>query len=188
MVPTARRCAALALAATLCAAGGAGAQGAADVAADDSGATVMPSTALRQSDYSAPTPLAIPGAQVIDTPALRERLAAERPPLLFDAIGGDGHNTIPGAIWLPGAGGGIGFGDAVQQQLAKTLALATAGDPARALVFFCVNRNCWLSYNAALRAVRLGYREVYWYRGGIQAWHAAGGGIEPPKIVWRRPQ
>ena len=188
MVFTARRCVALALAANLFAAGGASAQGAGDAAADDSGARVMPSAALRLSDYSAPTPLAIPGAQVIDTPALRERIAAGSPQLLFDAIGGEGHDSIPGAIWLPGAGGGSDFGDAVQQQLAKTLALVTAGDPGRPLVFFCVNRNCWLSYNAALRAVRLGYREVYWYRGGLQAWRAAGGSLEPPKIVWRRPQ
>ena len=174
--------AALALAVNLFAAG-AGAQGAADP-----GAYVMPSAALRLSDYSAPTPLSIPGAMLIDTPELRERIAGERPALLFDTAGGSGHDSMPGAIWLPGAGLGTGFDDAVQQQLERTLEAVTKGDRARALVFFCVSRTCWLSYNSALRAVRLGYREVYWYRGGLEAWRAAGGELEPPKIVWRRPQ
>jgi PQQ-dependent catabolism-associated CXXCW motif protein len=42
------------------------------------------------------------------------------------------------------------------------------------LVFFCVNSQCWLSYNASLRAAALGYTNVYWYRGGIESWRAAG--------------
>jgi PQQ-dependent catabolism-associated CXXCW motif protein len=175
--------AALALAVNLFAAGGAGAQDSADP-----GASVMPSAALRLSDYSAPTPLSIPGAMLIDTPELRERIAGERPPVLIDTAGGSGHESMPGAIWLPGAGLGTGYHDAVQQQLEKTLEVVTKGDRARALVFFCVSRSCWLSYNSALRAVRLGYREVYWYRGGLEAWRAAGGELEPPKVVWRRPQ
>ncbi|MND08271.1 hypothetical protein D3C83_307850 [compost metagenome] len=40
-------------------------------------------------------------------------------------------------------------------------------------MFFCVDTECWLSYNAALRAIRLGYSNVMWYRGGISAWSAA---------------
>lgn len=183
MSRTARRAAAFALAVNLRAAGAAGAQQPADP-----GANVMPTAALRLSDYSAPTPLGIPGARVIDTPELRERIAREPPPLLFDTAGGTGHDTMPGAIWLPGAGLGTGFEDAVQQQLEKTLTLVTGGDRARPLVFFCVSRNCWLSYNATLRAVRLDYHLVYWYRGGLEAWRAAGGELEPPKAIWRKPQ
>lgn len=174
--------AAFAIAVNLFAAGVAVAQGAADP-----GANVMPSAALRLSEHSAPTPLGIPGARVIDTPELRERLAGERPPLLFDTAGGAGHDSLPGAIWLPGAGLGSGFDDAVQRRLEQTLALLTREDRARPLVFFCVSRSCWLSYNAALRAARLGYREVYWYRGGLQAWRAAGGELAPPKTAWRSP-
>lgn len=155
--------------------------------ATDPGAAVMPRAGLRLSDYSAPTPLAIPGAQVIDTPQLRQQIAGERPPALIDTAGGSGHDSLPGAVWLPGAGLGTGFDDTLQQQVGMALAYISGNDPARPLVFFCVSRNCWLSYNAALRAVRLGYREVYWYRGGLEAWRAAGGALEPPKVVWRKP-
>jgi rhodanese-related sulfurtransferase len=31
-----------------------------------------------------------------------------------------------------------------------------------------------MSYNAALRAIAAGYSNVLWYRGGIEAWKAAG--------------
>ncbi len=33
---------------------------------------------------------------------------------------------------------------------------------------------CWGSYNAALRAIRLGYTNVHWFRGGVEAWQQAG--------------
>lgn len=36
-----------------------------------------------------------------------------------------------------------------------------------------------MSYNAALRAINLGYRNVLWYRGGIEAWQAAGQPLQP---------
>ena len=31
-----------------------------------------------------------------------------------------------------------------------------------------------MSYNASLRAIALGYTNVLWYRGGIEAWKQAG--------------
>lgn len=34
------------------------------------------------------------------------------------------------------------------------------------LVFYCHHHHCWLSYNAALRAIKLGYTNVMWYRWG----------------------
>ena len=52
------------------------------------------------------------------------------------------------------------------------------------LVFLCASARCWLSYNAALRAVRLGYADVRWYRGGIEAWGAGGGALAEPRLVW----
>lgn len=148
---------------------------------------VPPSTELRLQGHASPTPLTIPGARVIVTTELRARLdePLEVRPLLFDVLGEDAHSTIPGAIWLPGAGRGASFDDEVQARLAKLLQFATRGDRARSLVFFCSSRECWLSYNAALRAVRLGYRDVRWYRGGLEAWRAAGGALAPPRVRWK---
>ena len=82
--------------------------------------------------------------------------------------------TLKGALWLPNAGRGVHYFDPVQADTADRLAEMTGRDKARPLVFFCVNSQCWLSYNASLRAAALGYSRVYWYRGGIEAWREAG--------------
>lgn len=150
---------------------------------------VAPSAALRVENVSSPTPLEIPGARLVSTAELRELLQVplEQRPLLFDVLGGDGHATLPGALWLPGAGRGASFDDELQAQLASLLEFTTSGNKAKAMVFFCTGPRCWLSYNAALRAVRLGYTEVRWYRGGIEAWAASGGALVEPRVVWQRP-
>ena len=159
------------------------------LADEDADYGVAPVATLRLSDYSAPTPREVPGAQTLGTELLRKWLQGETlpPPLLFDVLGGDAHDSLPGAIWLPGAGRGESFQDTVQEQFARTLRAATKDDRSRRLVFFCQGSRCWLSYNAALRAVALGYERVYWYRGGIEAWLAAGGTLSPLRLTWRKP-
>lgn len=149
---------------------------------------VPPSAELRLAGHASATPLAIPGARLIRTEELRQRLQAplEERPLLFDVLS-DEHASLPGAIWLPGAGLGSGFDDALQARLSAFLRFMTAGERDREMVFFCVGPRCWLSYNAALRAVRLGYARVLWYRGGIEAWGASGGALRAPGVAWERP-
>lgn len=150
---------------------------------------VAPTPELRLVNYAAPTPREVPGAKTVLTPELRTWLEREPPrrPLLLDVIGDGNHDSLPGAIWLPGAGRGSSFEDGLQAHLAKALEMLTEGDRSRALVFFCAGNRCWLSYNAALRAAKLGYSEVYWYRGGIDAWISAGGKLAPIRTVWRKP-
>lgn len=151
---------------------------------------VAPSAELRLSDLSAPTPLELPGARIMFTAELRRLMQAplEERPLLFDVLGADNaHDSLPGAIWLPGAGRGASFDDELQARLEKLLAFTMRGNTDRPIVFFCSGPRCWLSYNAALRAARLGYSNVRWYRGGIEAWGASGGALAPPRITWQRP-
>lgn len=167
------RCLALLLAGWLFASGAGPA--AAQIRADeDRDWGVTPSTRLRQPPYSAPTPAVIPGAGVLATRSLKDMLDTGAAPILIDVASGDGHKTLPGAYWLPGAGRGANFIDDIQGSLAALLDKLTRGDKQRPLVFFCVNTRCWLSYNAALRAAAAGYGRVWWYRGGIEAWRAAG--------------
>lgn len=156
---------------------------------EDTDYGVEPVATLRLADHSAPTPLEVPGAKTVRTAQLREWIQGEAQarPLLFDVLGGEAHESLPGAIWLPGAGRGQSLQDAVQEQLGSTLKAATKGERGRPLVFFCQGPQCWLSYNAALRAVALGYDAVYWYRGGIEAWLAAGGELAPLRLAWRKP-
>jgi len=129
---------------------------------------------LRQPPYHAPTPLEIPGAQVVHTRELQAMLAGSDRPLLIDVLSGEGHETLAGAVWLGGAGRGEHFKDAVQGDLVPLLMRLTGNDKDKPMVFFCASSQCWLSYNAALRAVAAGWTRVYWYRGGIDAWTEAG--------------
>jgi len=153
---------------------------------------IAPLGELRTLDHAAPTPLAIPGAQLITTRELKALLApnAMRPPLLIDVMGEESHQSVywEGLVWLPGAGRGSSFDDELQGRLAQALERATGGNRARMLVFFCANPRCWLSYNAALRAVRLGYSDVRWYRGGVHAWGVAGGDLREPRDPWPGPR
>jgi PQQ-dependent catabolism-associated CXXCW motif protein len=135
---------------------------------------VAPTNQLRQQPYHGPTPLEIPGAQVMRTRQLQAMLAGPASPILIDVLSDPGHLTLAGAVWLSGAGRGANFLDPVQSVLTHLLRQLTGGDKSRPMVFFCASAECWLSYNAALRAVAAGYSRVYWYRGGVEAWVAAG--------------
>ncbi len=167
---------ALALAcALLVATGSARAQAGASAYADeDRNWGVVPTNRLRQQPFHAPTPREIPGALVVDTRQLQAMLAGSIPPILIDVLSEDGHVTLAGARWLSGIGRGTNFMDPVQSLLVRLLGELSGGDKARPMVFFCAGSQCWLSYNAALRAVAAGYRNVYWYRGGVEAWVEAG--------------
>jgi len=65
-------------------------------------------------------------------------------------------------------------GKTLQQQFAQFLQQATGGNKQHPIVLYCLSPECWMSYNASLRAINLGYTNVLWYRGGIEAWKKAG--------------
>lgn len=134
---------------------------------------VAPPPGYRAKDYHGPTPTAIPGARVVTTVELKAMLERMPRPFLIDVLSGPAHRSLPGALWLHN--GGLGDFDAGEEKrFLDAIALATGFDTAREVVFFCSGVRCWLSYNAALRAARAGYTNVYWYRGGIDAWRGAG--------------
>ena len=82
------------------------------------------------------------------------------------------HPVIAGAVWIPGAGAGA-ISRPVDKLFRERLALGTADDLAHRLVIYC-HKNCWLSWNAAKRAISYGYRSVYWFPDGMEGWRAAG--------------
>jgi PQQ-dependent catabolism-associated CXXCW motif protein len=95
-------------------------------------------------------------------------------PYVIDVLGGGVHRTIAGAFWMIGAGAGD-MSREEEKRFADAIAAFAGGDKGRPLVFFCVDPECWLSYNAALRSIALGYTNVMWYRGGIAAWRISEG-------------
>ncbi len=134
---------------------------------------VAPTKQFRTADYHAPTPREIPGGRVVGTVELSQMLEKQPRPWLIDVLGGNVHRTVNGAFWMAGAGAGDMTQDEEKRFLAAIAGFA-AGDKNRAMVFLCVDSQCWLSYNAALRAIGAGYTNVMWYRGGVAAWRQAG--------------
>jgi PQQ-dependent catabolism-associated CXXCW motif protein len=126
------------------------------------------------------TPLWIPDGRVIKTAELQtaiKRGTLEGVPfLVIDALRRatpPPQSVIPGAKYIEYAGDYGSFDDDKQQKLKDELDELSNGNLAMPLVFFCQGAKCWESYNACLRAIKLGYRKVYWYRGGIDSWRAA---------------
>lgn len=133
-----------------------------------------PISSLIPTNYHEPVTIYMPGGQLISTYELHKALTGEQKPIVINALGGEASEAIPGSIWLSGAGAYGRITDATQQQLDQHLAALTGGDKQAALVFYCAGITCWSSFNAAIRSVNLGYRNVHWYRGGLAAWYAAG--------------
>jgi PQQ-dependent catabolism-associated CXXCW motif protein len=148
---------------------------------ENKAAFTAPTLTYRSDSYHAETPNTIPGAKTIMTEALYALTQGKDAPVLIDVLGGNPHSTIKGALWWRGAGLGTtgpqGARD-MNARFAARLGAATQSDKTKAVVFFCLSYECWLSYNAALRAVEVGYTNVYWYRGGIESWKEAGNDMQ----------
>lgn len=136
----------------------------------------------RQEPYLAPTPSTLRGASVLTTAQAAELWKsksavfidvlphAPKPAgLLAGTIWRDKpHSSIPGAIWLPNVGQGA-LAPETELYFKRSLADLTRRDQDKPLVIFC-KRNCWMSWNAAKRALSYGYRRVSWYPDGVEGW------------------
>ncbi|WP_457419891.1 rhodanese-like domain-containing protein [Roseateles sp. P5_E7] len=154
---------------------------------------VPASTELHSGAMHGATPASIPGGQVVTTRQLVATLGARRegganalpPLLLFDVLGG--AERLPGALNAVPAHQAGSFDDNVQREFGAFLKQVTQGRQDLPLVFYCASTMCWMSYNAALRAIRMGYQKVGWYRGGVEAWKEAGLPIERAGAPGQRP-
>ena len=139
----------------------------------------------RMDDYRAPTPSTVAGGVVLDTAAAHELwesgtavwidvLPAPRrptnlpPSALWMPLP---HRDIPGSLWLPDIGRGA-LSPELESYFREHLEAATKRRPDVPVVFYCL-ADCWISWNAAKRAVARGYTRVYWYRDGTDGWDAA---------------
>ncbi|WP_375258632.1 PQQ-dependent catabolism-associated CXXCW motif protein [Citreimonas sp.] len=139
----------------------------------------------RMESYRAPVPETLRGATVVgpdEAHALwREGAAfidvlpqAPRPANLPEGtIWRDKpRDTIPDALWLPNVGYGA-LADVTEAYFRAGLEAATGGDSAHPVVIFCL-AECWMSWNAARRAVEWGYGAVHWFPEGTDGWDAHG--------------
>jgi PQQ-dependent catabolism-associated CXXCW motif protein len=165
------------------------------------GATDLPPepSDYRMDDYRAPTPATLRGAIVLSTVEAHAHWekgdavfvdVLPRPPRpagLPDSTiwRPKPRDDIPGSVWLPDTGYGA-LAEVMQQYFERGLQQATDGERNRLIVFYCL-ANCWMSWNAAKRAVALGYTNVAWYPDGTDGWAAQNLPLEPRTPV-PRPQ
>jgi PQQ-dependent catabolism-associated CXXCW motif protein len=140
----------------------------------------------RTDDYRSPVPLTLAGARVIGADEAemlwREKSAvfidvyprAPKPPNLpAGTIWRDPtHMSMERAHWLPNTGYGVLSPD-FETYFRTRLKRLTGGDRARPVVFLCV-KDCWMSWNAAKRAISWGYTAVHWFPDGTDGWQAIG--------------
>jgi PQQ-dependent catabolism-associated CXXCW motif protein len=158
-------------------------------------AAVVEPEAFRMSDYRSPTPRTLTGARTVTTAELEGLIAADRP-VVIDVLPAprapksrpegslwrpEARDNIPGSVWLPN----VGYGELsaeFERYFRDELARLTAGESDRTLVFYC-QADCWMSWNAAKRALAYGYETVVWYPEGTDGWQAAGLPLEPAEPV-----
>lgn len=139
----------------------------------------------RMEEYRAPVPATLRGARVVST-AEAETLWREKQVVFFDVmprtpkpanlpegtIWRDTVRTdIPDSIWLANVGYGA-IPKETEDYFRSGLAAHTKSQ-ADAVLFYCMT-NCWMSWNAAKRAMEWGYKDVIWYPEGTDGWQEAG--------------
>jgi PQQ-dependent catabolism-associated CXXCW motif protein len=144
----------------------------------------------RMEQFRAPVPATLTGATVLDPEtahALWEQGGAAFIDVLPQAPKPDNlpkgtiwhekvRESIPGAIWLPNVGYGA-IAPETEAYFKSGLEKATGGDAEKPLVFFCL-ADCWMSWNAARRALEYGHANVNWLPQGTDGWAAAGHPLE----------
>ena len=136
----------------------------------------------RTDNYRSPVPATLAGARVLTTEETEAIWRAKsgifidvlpRPPkpknLPEGTVWRDKPRfSIPGSIWLPDTGYGR-LAASTEDYLRQGLARSTKGNKSALLVIYC-QADCWMSWNAAKRALSLGYSNVAWYPEGTDGW------------------
>ena len=144
----------------------------------------------RMENFRAPVPETLAGATVDTTESVKALIDGDdvvlvdvlpRPPrpaaLPEDTIWRPKpRRNIPGTAWLPNTGFGA-LSEEAEHYFQSNLERLTGGDKSRPLVIYC-QADCWMSWNAAKRAVSYGYSNVHWYPEGTDGWAAAGLPVE----------
>ncbi|MGL4397187.1 MAG: PQQ-dependent catabolism-associated CXXCW motif protein [Hyphomicrobium sp.] len=156
-------------------------------AAPSAPAAPVPEPADYRTDgYRTPVPATLKGAKVITAEQANELWSqkaaifidvypqAPKPPNLPAGTfwREPKHLTIEAATWLPNVGYGV-IAPAVEDYFKRHLEALTGGDKSKPIVMYCL-RNCWMSWNAAKRAMTYGYSNIIWYPDGTDAWQEIG--------------
>jgi rhodanese-related sulfurtransferase len=116
----------------------------------------------RTDNYRSPVPATLAGARV---------LATEEAEAIWRAGKAVFIDVLPRPPKPPNLPEGT-LAAATEDYLREGLVRASGGDKAKQLVIYC-QADCWMSWNAAKRALSYGYSNVAWYPDGTDGWQRA---------------
>jgi adenylate cyclase len=127
------------------------------------------------------TPIGAPGVSTIKTSELRALIgdgeggaSGELPLLLSTNCSNCLRVAIPGTNFVPDAYRNGMLDDAKRQALKILVDRLLHGDRTRRVITSSWNAAFWDARNLAIELAALGYSNVSWYRGGLEAWDVAG--------------
>jgi rhodanese-related sulfurtransferase len=126
------------------------------------------------------TPTSLPGAKIISAAEAQDLIAKGVP--LYDVRDDEAYNLghIPGSRFVPykeASAKEVGFDPGDDQFALNRL----PKDKSAPLMMYCDGTICWKSYKSATLAIRNGWKNVYWFRGGFPEWKEAGLPVETSK-------
>ncbi|MCI4412063.1 MAG: rhodanese-like domain-containing protein [Thiotrichales bacterium] len=127
--------------------------------------------------FAADTPMSLSGTEMVDAAKAKTLIAAGALPVDFRVAAEYADSHIKGAINVPykeKSAKAVDF----DASLDKVDLSALPADKNAAIVAYCNGPECWKGYKGAESAVKAGYKKVYWFRGGLPEWKAAGGAVE----------
>jgi rhodanese-related sulfurtransferase len=123
--------------------------------------------------HAAETPATLAGAKLVKAEEAK-KLQDAGAPLIDTRVAAEyAEKTIKGAKSVPyreKSAKAVDF-DAAQDQFDLSKLPADKNAP---LVFFCNAGECWKSYKASVVAIKAGYKQVHWFRGGMPEWTSKG--------------
>lgn len=150
----------------------------------------------RMSDFRSPVPATLRGAKVLTADEAADLWNGKSGAIFIDVYPqgpkpanlppgtfwrDPAHRSIEGAHWLPNVGYGA-LSPAIEDYFRTRMETLTGGNKDARLVFFCL-RNCWMSWNAAKRAIEAQYTNVMWFRDGTDGWQELGYPlVDVPKV------
>jgi ABC-type phosphate/phosphonate transport system substrate-binding protein/rhodanese-related sulfurtransferase len=140
----------------------------------------MQPISAKEYDYVATlgyfTPRILDGVKIVSAEEAADLMKKGVP--LYDTRSEEEYRErhIRGARWLPYAEKSakeVGFDPAKDAFNVDRIA-----DKNAAVIFACNGAECWKSYKSCVAAVKAGYSQVYWFRGGFPEWVARGYPVE----------
>ncbi|HVM81009.1 MAG TPA: rhodanese-like domain-containing protein [Stellaceae bacterium] len=123
--------------------------------------------------HAADTPPTLAGATLVNAQEVAKLQAAGA--VVIDARVAseysEGH--IKGAVSIPyreKSAKDVGFDQSQDEWAVDKL----PADKKASIVLYCNGPECWKSYKSSVAAIKAGYSNIHWFRGGFPEWKAAG--------------